>query len=129
MPGFMYVPSPIFSPTRCCACQATKCDGGFIDLLVDSEAVKGYSTDGAPVVADDGGPTFGHLYLCADCVVAACQPLGYVSPQARNELLELIGSQESTIETLRAELEHERSPEAKVVSVAELGRFLGTPAS
>lgn len=124
MPDFQHVASPVFSPTRCVACSANNCETGFIDLLVDAEAVNGYDEkNGAPII-HDGEQNFGHLYLCGDCCGYAASKLGWTSPAGAMSLKTQIQTMSVEIEQLNAELTAERSPDSKVVKVADLGQYL-----
>lgn len=129
MPGFMHVPHPMFSPTRCVACQGNKDDGGFIDLLVDSEAVNGYDRKGDPLPAREGEPKFGHLYLCATCCGQVATKLDYVPPEHAQVLRVQIASLEEDLATARAELAEERARPINVVSVDDLAELIRKPAA
>jgi hypothetical protein len=92
VPDFQLVKAPVFSPTRCTTCHTGRCDEGFVDMLVDGEAVHGYNADGA-VIRNDGQANFGHLYLCVMCLKQAATKIGWASAQhamdayAENETL------------------------------------------
>ncbi len=128
MSRFNLMPHPTFSPTRCVTCQANKDDGGFVDLMVDSEAVNGYTEDGVAVPERPGEPKFGHLWLCASCASQVAALIGWTSPADVDRLRMEIETHVACIDALDAALERERSPEHKVVKVADLQRYLRTPA-
>ncbi len=129
MSRFNLVPHPTFSPTRCVTCQGNKDAGGFIDLMADSEAVNGYTEAGDPIAGKPGvEPTFGHLWLCASCGRQVAALLGWTSPVEAAVLNGRIEMLEASYCELADELEAEKSPESKVVKVADLQRYLRTPA-
>lgn len=123
MPAFQLLPAPVFSPTRCVSCMANKSEFGFVDLLVDDEALNGYSeVDGSAIVRE--GQNFGHLYLCGDCVGAAATLLHWRSPERIAEIEQMVANLDLKIAALEAELDVERSPESKVVSLTQLGDYI-----
>lgn len=126
MSRFLVVPAPVFSPTRCVSCSSNRDGQGFVDLMVDGEAVHGYDEKGDPIVRE-GTENFGHLYLCATCVGQVAAALGWVSPEEgtrlRNREIELDGE----LLEAQAALETARSPEGKLVSVGELVEYLRQP--
>lgn len=124
MSRFLRVPAPVFSPTRCTSCSGNRCDNGFFDLMVDTEAVNGYREDGEPMPARPGEGVFGHLYLCADCLDQLITLRGGLTPESAAELDGQLVLQGTRIVRLEEELEQERAPEAKVVSIEELRKYL-----
>lgn len=124
MPMFTLTPSPSFSPTRCCTCWTHKDPVGFVDLLVDDEAVLGYDEVTAlPVPRVDLRPedqTFGHLYICAGCLAQAAKLIGWASPERVAGLEALVDRAATIGEVLVEAVQHERA--TKVVSVDELLR-------
>lgn len=118
MPPFNLVPAPVFSPTRCTTCGANRCEGGFVDLIIDDVPIGGFDEAGSPRVSGALGVGFGHLYLCADCSATVASLIGWTSPGQRLELEgELAGYRVKTRD-LEEELEAER--EQKVVSIGDV---------
>lgn len=118
MPDFQILQSPPYSPTRCVTCGTSRCDEGFVDLIVE-EPLLGYNEQ-ADAVHDPSGtiPTWGHLLQCVLCVRQAAKAAGCLGPDLWADLRADLGVAHDRITDLEAELEHEKAN--KVVSLADV---------
>jgi hypothetical protein len=118
VPDFHLVPAPVFSPTRCVTCGTTRCDEGFIDLIVETASL-GFN-EHADAVHDPAGliPTLGHLYQCVLCVRQAANAAGCLDPGRWADLRADHDAALDRLEALEGELEAEK--QNKVVSLADV---------
>lgn len=126
MPAFEVVAHPVFSPTRCATCGTSSCPDGFVDLLVDSAPVRGFTEDGGDPIHDPDGvePTLGHLYMCVQCVAQAAVKIGGCDRADRVRLEDKVVGYEAHIAELEQQLEAERLD--KVVSLDDVRTLLAT---
>lgn len=70
----------------------------------------------------------GRVYVCAHCVERCARALEWRSPSDALEQDEHVARLREQIAFLEVELERERSPESKVVSLTEILAAVSTPA-
>lgn len=100
MPHFVRIVAPVASPTQCWSCHTHKNTDGFADrgLVIQH---------------------YGHVYTCAQCARDMGRLFGMVDGEQLARALDVCREQSERINALEAELEAERAPEAKVVSLTE----------
>lgn len=110
------------SPSRCFHCWGTDNRDRPIVFGIE-EALHGYR-DGDPVIRQGVEANFGTLALCHLCADQVTSARGGLSPVEAEKLWEKLREANARLDQLEGELEVERRPEAKVVSISELQKLL-----
>lgn len=124
MSRFNLVPAPAYSPTRCTTCGANRCEGGFVDLIIDDIPLGGWAEDGSPRIVPEQGIGFGHLYLCRDCLAQAATLIAWVPGSELEEEREQHRATAARVEELEAQLEESLATRQVVVALEDVKQLV-----